>query len=100
MDVVSRNPPKGLIKLSFTYNLGDTHQNMQQHNIYDEEDPQVTTNTSGWVARVVPEVYEGPRGPAAAVPTGIQVSPSANVDFGVHSAACGATQDEAAAILA
>ena len=43
---------------------------------------------------------QAPRGPAATVPPGILVSPSANVDSGTHPAARDAAQGEAVTILA
>ena len=59
-------------------------------------------NTSGRVERVVsPSVCVAARqGATAAVLSGILVSPSAYVDSGNRSAVHGATQGEAAAILA
>ena len=53
----------------------------------------------GWRGRY-PELTQAPIGPAAAAPTGIQVSSSAHVDSGARSAAFDAAQGEAATILA
>ena len=73
---------------------------MQQHNYYNEEDPPGDDDYTRQVARTVPGAHAGQCEPAEAAPTGIQFSSSVHVDSGTLSAARGAAQGEAAAILA
>ena len=73
---------------------------MQQHNYYNEEVPPGDDDYTGQVARTVPGAHAGQCEPAEAAPTEVQFSSSVHVDSGTLSAATGAAQGEAAAILA